>query len=75
MEKLRAEFPTVAFREYDIDAPGNSKLTSLYGAQGYPCFVVLDAGQVIEKHKGLQKFDPFSAHLRKKLTHASAPRW
>ncbi len=72
LEKLRVEFPNVRFREFDIDAAGNGKLVTAYAPEAYPFFVLLDGGKIIDRARGLQDYDRYSAHLRKKFAAATA---
>ena len=74
LEKLRVEFPNVRFREFDVDAAANSKLVTAYAPAGYPFFVLLDGGQIIDRAAGLQDADAYTAHIRKKIAAALAGR-
>ena len=72
--RLRGEFPTVRFREFDSDVKGNAKLIREYDVDGYPYFVLLDGGRVIHREAGLPDFDEYKALLKKKIAAALAGR-
>ena len=72
--RLRGEFPTVRFREFDSELKGNAKLLREYGVDSYPYFVLLDGGRVIDRCDGLPEADEYAAHLKAKIAAALAGR-
>lgn len=72
LEKLRVDFPTVRFREFDMEAVANAKLRAEYMPEVFPYFVLLDGGKVIDRARGLQEHGAYAAHIRKKMTRAAS---
>ena len=74
LKKLRLDFPTVKFREYDIDTPGNQRYVTAYAPTGYPYFVALDGGNIIARNSGLQKQTTYVPYLKQEFKKAQASR-
>jgi glutaredoxin len=65
--KLRKDFPTVEFREYDIDDPANAKMQTEYNADAVPFFAIVADGKLVGRVRGLMEYDAFAAYLRKTM--------
>ena len=67
LDKLRTEFPTVEFREYDVDDPAHAEMQRHYNADAVPFFVILADGKLVGRSRGLMKSDAFATYLRKTM--------
>ena len=67
LEALRKDFPTVEFREYDVDDPAHTKLQVEYSADALPLFAILADGKLVGRVRGLMETDAFAAYLRKTM--------
>lgn len=74
LKKLRLDFPTVKFREYDIDTPGNQRYVTAYAPTGYPYFVALDGGNIVGRNSGIQQQTTYVPHLKQVFQKAQAGR-
>ncbi len=74
LKKLRLDFPTVKFREYDIDTPGNQRYVTAYAPTGYPYFVALDGGNIIGRNSGIQQQTTYVPYLKQVFKKAQSGR-
>jgi hypothetical protein len=74
LKKLRLDFPMMKFREYDIDTPGNQRYVTAYAPTGYPFFVVLDGGNIIDRNAGMPEHEDYLPYLKQLFKKAQASR-
>jgi thiol-disulfide isomerase/thioredoxin len=73
LEKLRVKFPTVSFRDLDVDNEDNLKLWSEYGADAVPYYYVLADGRIVARFRGFLPYDNAEAFLRDALKNPHSP--
>jgi len=67
------KFPTVSFRDLDIDNEDNSKLWAEYGSDAVPYYYVLADGKIVARFRGFLPYDHAETFLQDAIKNLDSP--